>query len=326
MLAAARKYSRVVQVGTQRRSTPHLVDGARPHHPRGQARARSRTSRSTATTTCARARTRPTSRRRRISTTRSGPGPAPMRAYNKLVHPRGWRAFMEYSNGIVGDMCVHMLDMVRWMMDLGMPTRISSSGGILVDKAQQGEHHRHAGRRRSTSGNLQGRLDASLVGRSAGSEVPVGRHDLRRQGHAEGQRVRLRLHAARRRDSPIHADVRYELEQYPGRQDRKGSRAARRAGDPRAHEGPAASTSRRAASRWPTSSRATSRRRRASWRTCRRSSDGRSPGTTRAGMVVGDDEANALLRRAVSRALGASRRRRRVLTRSQLAMPHDERS
>ena len=27
-----------------------------------------------------------------------------------------------------------MLDMVRWMLDLGMPTRISSSGGILVDK------------------------------------------------------------------------------------------------------------------------------------------------------------------------------------------------
>jgi predicted dehydrogenase len=64
-------------------------------------------------------------------------GPAPMRPYNTLVHPRSWRAFMEYGNGIVGDMCVHMLDMVRWMLDLGMPTRISSSGGILVDKASK---------------------------------------------------------------------------------------------------------------------------------------------------------------------------------------------
>ena len=59
-----------------------------------------------------------------------------MRPYNSLVHPRSWRAFMEYGNGIVGDMCVHMLDMVRWM-DLGMPPRISSSGGILVDKASK---------------------------------------------------------------------------------------------------------------------------------------------------------------------------------------------
>jgi predicted dehydrogenase len=41
---------------------------------------------------------------------------------------------MEYGNGIVGDMCIHMFDMVRWMLDLGWPNRISSSGGILVDK------------------------------------------------------------------------------------------------------------------------------------------------------------------------------------------------
>jgi predicted dehydrogenase len=64
-------------------------------------------------------------------------GPAPMRPYNQQVHPRGWRAFMEYGNGIVGDMCVHMLDAVRWMLDLGMPTRIGSSGGILVDKGKK---------------------------------------------------------------------------------------------------------------------------------------------------------------------------------------------
>lgn len=41
---------------------------------------------------------------------------------------------MEYGNGIIGDMCVHMLDMVRWMLDLGWPKHVSSSGGILVDK------------------------------------------------------------------------------------------------------------------------------------------------------------------------------------------------
>ena len=44
---------------------------------------------------------------------------------------------MEYGNGIVGDMCVHMLDMTRWMMELGWPARVSSSGGILVDKASK---------------------------------------------------------------------------------------------------------------------------------------------------------------------------------------------
>ena len=64
-------------------------------------------------------------------------GPAPMRPYNRIDHPRGWRAFMEYGNGIVGDMCIHMFDMTRWMLDLGWPKRVSSSGGILVSKGSK---------------------------------------------------------------------------------------------------------------------------------------------------------------------------------------------
>jgi predicted dehydrogenase len=41
---------------------------------------------------------------------------------------------MEYGNGIMGDMCVHMLDTVRWMLKLGWPKRITSTGGIYVQK------------------------------------------------------------------------------------------------------------------------------------------------------------------------------------------------
>lgn len=61
-------------------------------------------------------------------------GPAPLRPYDGLPHKRWWRTFREYGNGITGDMCVHMLDTVRWMLDLGWPIRISSHGGIFVDK------------------------------------------------------------------------------------------------------------------------------------------------------------------------------------------------
>ena len=133
MLAAARKYKRVVQVGMQRRSTPHLVN------------ARNRIVKEGRLGTVGlveiycyyhmRARQNPPDTQPPSNLDYDmWTGPAPMRPYNQLVHPRSWRAFMEYSNGIVGDMCVHMLDMVRWMLDLGMPTRISSSGGILVEK------------------------------------------------------------------------------------------------------------------------------------------------------------------------------------------------
>jgi predicted dehydrogenase len=41
---------------------------------------------------------------------------------------------MEYGNGIVGDMCIHMFDTTRWMLNLGWPKRISSTGGIYMQK------------------------------------------------------------------------------------------------------------------------------------------------------------------------------------------------
>jgi predicted dehydrogenase len=136
MLAAARKYGRVVQIGTQRRSTPHLIDARNKVIQEGLLGKISHAE------ICCYYHMR--SRQNPADTVAPDhfdydmwTGPAPMRPYNPLVHPRSWRAFMEYSNGIVGDMCVHMLDMVRWMLDLGWPKRISSSGGILMDKASK---------------------------------------------------------------------------------------------------------------------------------------------------------------------------------------------
>jgi predicted dehydrogenase len=64
-------------------------------------------------------------------------GPAPLRPYDNLPHIGWWRAFMEYSNGIVGDMCIHMFDAVRWMLNLGWPTQIHSTGGIYVEKGSK---------------------------------------------------------------------------------------------------------------------------------------------------------------------------------------------
>jgi predicted dehydrogenase len=131
MLDAARRTGRVVQIGTQRRSTPHLIE------------ARDRVVREGLLgdigmiELCCYYHMRSTENPPDTTPPETldyemWTGPAPMRPYNKLVHPRSWRAFMEYSNGILGDMCVHMLDMVRWMLDLGWPTRISSTGGIFV--------------------------------------------------------------------------------------------------------------------------------------------------------------------------------------------------
>ncbi|MCO6455709.1 MAG: Gfo/Idh/MocA family oxidoreductase [Pirellulaceae bacterium] len=133
MLDAARRQQRVVQVGMQRRSTPHLIE------------ARDRVIREGLLGKVAHVETycyyhmRANSNPQPMNPPEGfdyemWTGPAPLRPYTELTHPRTWRAFMEYGNGIVGDMCVHMLDMVRWALDLGWPRRIASSGGILVQK------------------------------------------------------------------------------------------------------------------------------------------------------------------------------------------------
>lgn len=212
MLAAAREHGRVVQVGMQRRSTPHLIEARENIIREGklgkvgmveiycyyQMRTRENP---------------PDLAPPDTLDWEMWTGPAPMRPYNKLVHPRGWRAFMEYGNGIVGDMCVHMLDMVRWMLDLEWPKRVSSSGGILMDK----------GSRATISDTQEATFDfgdvqviwqhrtwgaapdpkypwaATLYGDKGTLKAGVMGYDFTPQGGGQ----------------PIHRDVTYELEQYP---------------------------------------------------------------------------------------------------------------
>ncbi len=133
MVAAARKYNRVVQVGTQRKSTPHLIDAKKNIVEAGLLGKISHVE------MCCyfpmRANGNPP-----VETVpdyfdyEMWTGPAPLRPYDGLPHLRWWRTFMEYGNGIMGDMCVHMFDTVRWMLKLGWPKRISSTGGIYVQK------------------------------------------------------------------------------------------------------------------------------------------------------------------------------------------------
>lgn len=133
MLAAARKHGRVVQIGTQRRSTPHLIEA------RDRVIKEGLLGKISHVEICCYYHMRSRDTSAPIDPPENldyefWAGPAPKLPFRRVIHPRGWRAFMEYGNGIVGDMCVHMLDMTRWMLDLGWPKRVSSSGGIFMDK------------------------------------------------------------------------------------------------------------------------------------------------------------------------------------------------
>jgi len=212
MLAVARKHKRVVQVGTQRRSTPHLVDARDTIIREGKLgkvglvevycyyhmRARQNPSDSKPPETL---------------DYEMWTGPAPMRPYNSLVHPRSWRAFMEYGNGIMGDMCIHMLDMVRWMLDLGWPKQIASTGGILIEKGTKANiadtqtatfdfgdlrmvwQHRSWGH----PNDVKYPWGATIYGDKGTLKASVMGYDFTPLG--EGQ--------------PVHRDVTYELEEYP---------------------------------------------------------------------------------------------------------------
>ncbi len=136
LVAAARKYGRVVQVNTQRRSNPLYLE-ARDKYIRS-------------------------GRLGKIGLVETysylgsegwsaGPvpdavvpshlnydlwtGPAPLLPFKAMKEDRGWRAFMEYGTGPIGNLGVHMLDKVRWLLGLGWPESIASTGGIYVEKA-----------------------------------------------------------------------------------------------------------------------------------------------------------------------------------------------
>lgn len=133
MVAAARKYNKVVQVGMQRRSTPHLIEAKKNIIEKGLLGKISHVD------MCCYYHMRFNG----DPAVEAVPaffdydmwtGPAPLLPYTGLPHRGRWRAMMEYSNGITGDMCVHMFDAVRWMLDLGWPKRVTASGGIYVQK------------------------------------------------------------------------------------------------------------------------------------------------------------------------------------------------
>lgn len=127
MVNAARKHERVVQVGTHRRVSPHNVSGmeflksgkagkigmvrAFVHYPGNEGQ----------------------------YVPDSDPpvgldwdfwcGPAPLRPYNETIHPKGFRQFLDYANGTLGDWGIHWLDQILWWTDELYPKSVYSTGG-----------------------------------------------------------------------------------------------------------------------------------------------------------------------------------------------------
>lgn len=213
LLSAARKHGRVVQVGTQRKSTPHLIEAKRQiveagllgtvghvemccyHHMRANGNP-------------------PLEPVPEFFDYEMWTGPAPLRPYDGLPHLRWWRTFMEYGNGIMGDMCVHMLDTVRWMLGLGWPKRVSSTGGIYVQKEGKSNIADT-----QTATFEYDRFNAVWQHRSWGvpvdPEYPWGLFIYGEKGVLKASTLRADFIPYDKKASPIHFDCLFEREKYP---------------------------------------------------------------------------------------------------------------
>ena len=135
MLNAARETKRVVQVGTHRRISPHNLSGYEFIH---------------------------SGKVGKIGMVRAfvnyggGPeqpianseppkeidwdmwcGPAPKRHYcsnlpslwGRAIHPKGFRHYLDYANGTIGDWGIHWMDQIVWIMKEKWPKKVFSTGG-----------------------------------------------------------------------------------------------------------------------------------------------------------------------------------------------------
>ncbi len=213
MVAAARKYKKVVQVGTQRKSTPHLVEAKKNIVDQGLLGKVSHVD------LCCYYHMRhngnpPLEKVPDFFDYELWTGPAPMRPYDGLPHLRWWRTFMEYGNGIVGDMCVHMLDTARWMLGVGWPEKISSQGGIFVQKEGKSNIS-------DTQSAVFEYADMNMVwqhrswGAPADPDYPWSLKIYGDEGTLEASVMQYDFTPVDKDGEKLHADVLFEPEKYP---------------------------------------------------------------------------------------------------------------
>jgi predicted dehydrogenase len=132
MVNAARAADRVVQVGTHRRVSPHNRSGMEflksgKAGKIGMVRAFVHYGGGPGEVT-------PDSEPPRGLDWEMWCGPAPRRPYNARIHPKGFRQFLDYANGQLGDWGIHWMDQILWWTEEKFPRKVYSTGGRAIKR------------------------------------------------------------------------------------------------------------------------------------------------------------------------------------------------
>ena len=127
MVQAARKHNRIVQVGTHRRVSPHNISAMEflksgKLGKIGMVRAFVHYSGGTGDVV-------PDSEPPAGLDWDAWCGPAALVPFNEKIHPKGFRQYLEFANGQIGDWGIHWFDQILWWTDETAPKSVHSLAG-----------------------------------------------------------------------------------------------------------------------------------------------------------------------------------------------------